>query len=93
MSPLTVTLRSRAEVAGLIAGLEPVDPGLVPVDEWRPTPGEARPGRAAPVYAVVARKPALSGRVAGTEDARADQTHDLERTVTGSPQPSILSMA
>jgi S-adenosyl methyltransferase len=61
MSPLTVTLRSRAEVAGLTAGLEPVDPGLVPVDEWRPTPGEARPERAAPVWAVVARKPALSG--------------------------------
>jgi S-adenosyl methyltransferase len=62
MSPLSITLRSRAEVAGLAAGLELVDPGLVPVDEWRPAPGEARPGRAAPVYAVVARKPALSAR-------------------------------
>jgi S-adenosyl methyltransferase len=65
MSPLAVTLRSRAEVAGLAAGLEPVDPGLVPVDEWRPAPGEARPRRAAPVYAVVARKSALSAGVAG----------------------------
>ena len=57
MSPLSVTLRSRAEVAGLASGLEPVDPGLVPVDQWRPTPGQARPGRAAPVYALMARKP------------------------------------
>jgi hypothetical protein len=64
MSPLAVTLRSRAEVAGLAAGLEPVDPGLVPVDEWRPAPGEARPRRPAPVYALVARKPALSAAVA-----------------------------
>src|ERR1700722_5684370 len=61
MSPLSVTLRSRAEVAGLTAGLELVDPGLVPADQWRPTPGQARPGRAAPVYALMARKPALSG--------------------------------
>jgi hypothetical protein len=28
----------------------------------------------------------------GAEDARADQTHFLERTVTGSPHPRILSM-
>ena len=57
MSSLHVTLRSRAEVAGLIAGLDPVEPGLVPVDEWRPAPGEAGPDRPAPVYAVLARKP------------------------------------
>ena len=57
MSSLHVTLRSRAEVEGLIAGLDPVEPGLVPVNEWRPTPGEAGLDRPAPVYAVLARKP------------------------------------
>jgi S-adenosyl methyltransferase len=62
MSPLHVTLRSRAEVGSLAAGLDLVEPGLVPVDEWRPVPGGAgaRPGRAAPVYAVVARKDAAT---------------------------------
>jgi hypothetical protein len=57
MSSLHVTLRSRAEVAGLIAGLDPVEPGLVPVNEWRPAPGEAGLDQPAPVYAVLARKP------------------------------------
>jgi S-adenosyl methyltransferase len=59
MSPLHVTLRSRTEMRSLTSGLDLVEPGLVPVDEWRQKPGEVGPGRAAPVYAVVARK---SGR-------------------------------
>jgi hypothetical protein len=53
-----VTLRSRAEVAGLTAGLDLVEPGLVAVDEWRPASGAAGRGQSAPVYAVLARKPA-----------------------------------
>ena len=55
-----ITLRSRAEVAGLVAGLEPVPPGLVPVTEWRPdpdAPGDSSEARAVPVHGVVARKP------------------------------------
>jgi hypothetical protein len=51
-----VTLRSRAEVAALTIGLDPVEPGLVPVNEWRPAPGLAGRVRPVPVYAVVARK-------------------------------------
>ena len=50
------TPRSRAEVAGFTAGLDVVEPGLVPVDEWRPEPGAARLDRPVPVYAVLARK-------------------------------------
>jgi hypothetical protein len=50
------TPRSRAEVAGLTVGLDVVEPGLVPVDEWRPEPGAARRDRPVPVYAVLARK-------------------------------------
>jgi hypothetical protein len=56
MSSPRITLRSRAEVAGFTTGLDLVEPGLVPVDEWRPAPGGGRPDPA-PVYAAVARKP------------------------------------
>jgi hypothetical protein len=56
-SSLLVTLRSRDEVAALTAGLELVQPGLVPVEEWRPAPGAARHDQRVPVYAVLARKP------------------------------------
>ena len=55
-----ITLRSHAEVAGLVAGLEPVPPGLVPITEWRPDPsarGDSGPEPAVPVHGVVARKP------------------------------------
>jgi hypothetical protein len=52
-----ITLRSRAQVAALAAGLDPVPPGLVPVTAWRPDPGDPRPGRPVPIHAAVARKP------------------------------------
>jgi hypothetical protein len=61
MSSLHITLRSRAEVADLTAGLDLVEPGLVPVNEWRPTFDGARFDRPVPVHAVLARKP--GGRV------------------------------
>jgi hypothetical protein len=50
------TPRSRAEVAALADGLELVEPGLVPVNEWRPDPGQPARSRPVPVYAAVARK-------------------------------------
>jgi hypothetical protein len=31
-----VTFRTRAEVTGLFDGLDLVDPGVVPVQDWRP---------------------------------------------------------
>jgi S-adenosyl methyltransferase len=52
-----VRLRSRAEVAGFLAGLELAEPGLVTVPEWRPDPGDPAPGELIPLYAAVARKP------------------------------------
>jgi hypothetical protein len=52
-----VTLRSRAEVADLASGLDLIDPGLVPVNQWRPAPGGSSLDHAVPVYGVVARKP------------------------------------
>lgn len=52
-----VRLPSREEVTGFLAGLEPIEPGLVTVPEWRPEEGEPVPGQLIPLYGVVARKP------------------------------------
>jgi hypothetical protein len=57
LSARPITLRSRAEVARLAAGLAPVPPGLVPVNEWRPEPDDPQYDKAVPVYGVLARKP------------------------------------
>ncbi|MFC7545450.1 SAM-dependent methyltransferase [Plantactinospora sp. GCM10030261] len=49
--------RSRDEFAALVAGLELVEPGIVPVSEWRPT-ATTRPDPAdVAVYGAVARVP------------------------------------
>jgi hypothetical protein len=56
-SSLRVTLRSRDEVAALTAGLDLVEPGLVPVNRWRSGASAARVDPPVPVYAVLARKP------------------------------------
>jgi hypothetical protein len=52
-----ITLRARPEVASLVAGLDPVPPGLVPVTEWRPDPADPRFEQVVPVHGVVARTP------------------------------------
>jgi hypothetical protein len=58
MPTQAITLRSKAEVADLVAGLAPVSPGLVPVTEWRPTADPLfEPAASVPVYGIVARKP------------------------------------
>jgi hypothetical protein len=51
-----MTLRSRGELAQLLAGLAPVPPGLVPITEWHPEPVAPRVDRTVPVYGAVARK-------------------------------------
>jgi S-adenosyl methyltransferase len=56
MSDRRITLRSRGQLAGLLRGLDPVPPGLVPIDEWRPEPSGPHFGHAVPLYGVVARK-------------------------------------
>jgi S-adenosyl methyltransferase len=57
-APTPITLRSRDDVRALVAGLELVPPGVVPVTEWRPDPVPAggAPVRPVPVHGVVARK-------------------------------------
>jgi hypothetical protein len=51
--------RSRDEITQLLDGLELVGPGLVPVDQWRPSPAQPPPPSPPmfPWYAAVARKP------------------------------------
>ena len=51
-----ITLRSRSEIADLVAGLELVPPGLVPVMDWRPAPDDPRFENPTPVYGLVARR-------------------------------------
>ena len=51
-----ITLRSRAEVAGLTADLDPVPPGLAPVTQWRPDPDDRVFDQLVPVHGIVARK-------------------------------------
>ena len=46
-------LRPRSEVLEFFDGLELLEPGLVPIGEWRPESDEP----AAPAYGGVARKP------------------------------------
>jgi SAM-dependent methyltransferase len=46
--------RPRAEISRFFAGVDLIDPGLVPVDQWR---APAEPATAIPMYAGVGRKP------------------------------------
>ena len=57
MSDRQVKLRSRAQLRGLLSGLDPVPPGIMPVTEWRPAPDDPRFERLVPVYGAVACKP------------------------------------
>jgi hypothetical protein len=53
-----IGLRSQAEISALVAGLDLIPPGLVPMNDWRPDDGD--PPAAAtqvPIHALVARKP------------------------------------
>jgi len=57
MPTQAITLRSRAQVAALMAGLDPVPPGLAPINEWRPAPDDPRSDFSLPVHGMVARRP------------------------------------
>lgn len=51
-----IRARTGAEIAGLLTGLELVEPGLVSCSRWRPAPDEADAAQV-PQYGAVARKP------------------------------------
>ena len=50
-----VTWRSREQVARFFSGMDLVEPGLVPVEEWRPNPGTVQPGKSG-LWGAVGRK-------------------------------------
>jgi S-adenosyl methyltransferase len=52
-----LTLRSAKQVASLVDGLELIPPGLVPICEWRPQPGDPSFEDIVPVHGAVARRP------------------------------------
>jgi hypothetical protein len=52
--PVPITLRSRSDLSAFVEGLEVIEPGVVPVSDWRPALGG--PTDAAPMRGVVARK-------------------------------------
>jgi hypothetical protein len=56
MSDRQITVRSREQLAELVAGLDPVPPGLVPVSEWHPDVSDPYLEQTVPVYGVVARR-------------------------------------
>jgi hypothetical protein len=49
------TFRPRDQVARFFDGADLVDPGLVPVEEWRPDPGTGGAGKSS-MWCAVARK-------------------------------------
>jgi hypothetical protein len=53
LGPVRQTRRTRAEFARFFAGLDLVEPGVVPLPQWRLPVG---PGQAIPAYAAVGRK-------------------------------------
>ena len=55
MSEQQLSARSREQVARFFTGLDLVEPGLVPVEEWRPGPGSGNPGKSA-TWGAVGRK-------------------------------------
>jgi hypothetical protein len=54
LGPNRFTPRTGAEITAFFSGLDFVEPGLVPLPQWR---GLARPGVQIPAYAGLARKP------------------------------------
>jgi hypothetical protein len=53
LGPARMTMRPRDQIAAYFDGLDFIEPGLVPLPEWR---GHANPGHVIPCYAGVARK-------------------------------------
>lgn len=56
-TPTTAYSRDREQVRAMLSGLELVEPGLVPVNEWRPDPELAEDGSALGLLAAVGRTP------------------------------------
>ncbi len=57
LMPGGLTLRTYAEVARFLDGLDLVEPGVVQPHQWRPDPSEKQPGHDVTIWCGVARKP------------------------------------
>ncbi len=57
VATVPIVLRSSAEIAALVTGLDLVPPGLVPIDDWRPDESDPPAAAPVPIYGLVARKP------------------------------------
>jgi trans-aconitate methyltransferase len=53
---VTITFRGHEEVARFFSGLDLLEPGVVPVNHWRPGPGGPDPADELPAYAAVGQK-------------------------------------
>jgi trans-aconitate methyltransferase len=53
---ITITFRSHAEVSRFFDGMELLEPGVVPLNYWRPGPSGPDPARELPSYAAIGRK-------------------------------------
>jgi hypothetical protein len=53
----TFVWRTREQVTRFFAGLELIDPGVVPVDHWHPDPASPPCDQLVPFYGAIARKP------------------------------------
>jgi S-adenosyl methyltransferase len=98
-TPKPITLRSSADVATLVSGLELVPPGVVPVTEWRPdlaavegqdasgAPAAGRTGtvQPVPVHGVVARKPLRTGQPLGPAPLTPPRAGENDSPVERSP--------
>ncbi len=52
-----LTRRSRAEIERYFTGLELIEPGIVPLNRWRPAAGTPEPADDLPAYCGIGRKP------------------------------------
>ncbi len=57
LGPAQQTRRTRAEIERYFTGLDLIEPGLVPLNRWRPEPGDPSFARDIPTYCGVGRKP------------------------------------
>jgi hypothetical protein len=57
VATVPIVLRSGGEIAALVTGLDPVPPGLVPINDWRPDESDPPPATQVPIHGLVARKP------------------------------------
>ena len=64
-APTAMRLRTVAEFSRFFDGLELIDPGVVPVNHWKPgSPPGTQEEEALPAYAALARKPPPASRPA-----------------------------